>query len=139
MAVLHRIKAYLYDNYLTKEDPNDYIARTASERTLNVKQVCEAAVKRGGADIPAASMEHAVGLFFKEMAYQLCDGFSVNTGWFIASTTIRGIFETINEKFNKAKHSILFQFIQGEKLRSEIPNIEVDILVLPIVRPPLCR
>ncbi|SEM58189.1 protein of unknown function [Chryseobacterium taichungense] len=126
--ILHRIKAYLYDNVLTKDNPNDFIARTASERSLSVKQICEAAASRGGADVSASAMEHATELFLKEMAYQLCDGFSVNTGYFTASTTIRGVFDSPSETFNKDKHSIIFQFNQGEKLRAEIPNIEVNIL-----------
>ncbi len=37
MAALYKIKTYLYDNLLTKDISNDYIARTVSERSLNVK------------------------------------------------------------------------------------------------------
>lgn len=128
MAVLHKIKAYLYENLLTKDNPNDYIARTVSERSLNVKQICETAVNRGGADVSAAAMEHATTLFLKEMAYQLCDGYSVNTGYFTAGTQIRGVFDSPAETFSSSKHSILFHFNQGEKLRAEIPGIEVNIL-----------
>ncbi|WP_449387903.1 DNA-binding domain-containing protein [Chryseobacterium lineare] len=127
-TILHRIKAYLYDNVLTKDNPNDFTARTASERSLNVQQICQSAVGRGGADISASAMEHATELFLKEMAYQLCDGYSINTGYFTANTTIRGVFDSPSETFNKDKHSIIFQFNQGEKLRAEIPNIEVNIL-----------
>lgn len=128
MPILHKIKAYLYDNFLTKDNPNDFIARTVSERSLNVKQICEAAVNRGGADVTSAAMEHATELFLKEMSYQLCDGYSVNTGYFTAGTQIRGVFDSPVETFNSQKHSILFQFNQGEKLRAEIPNIEIEIL-----------
>lgn len=128
MALLHKIKAYLYDNLLTKDNPNDYIARTVSERSLNIKQICESAVSRGGADVSASAMQHSTELFLKEMSYQLCDGYSVNTGYFTASTQIRGVFDSPTETYNPAKHSILFQFNQGEKLRSEIPTIEVSIL-----------
>ncbi|MBP1619166.1 MAG: hypothetical protein H6Q14_2993 [Bacteroidetes bacterium] len=128
MAVLHRIKAYLYDNTLTKDNPNDYIARVASERSLTIKQVCSVAVTRGKADVTDSAMEHAVDLFLKEMAYQLCDGYSVNTGYFTASTLIRGVFDNSRETFNPEKHSILFLFNQGGKLRAEISNIEVEIL-----------
>lgn len=128
MAILHKIKAYLYDNFLTKDNPNDFIARTISERSLSVKQICEAAVNRGGSDVFASAMEHAIELFLKEMAYQLCDGYSVNTGYFTAGTQIRGVFDSPTETFNSQKHSILFQFNQGEKLRAEIPNIEINIL-----------
>ena len=128
MPILHKIKAYLYDNYLTKDNPNDYIARTVSERSLSVKEICESAANRGGADVSAAAMTHAVDLFLKEMAYQLCDGYSVNTGYFTASTQIRGVFNSPTETFDSQKHSILFQFNQGEKLRAEIPNIEINML-----------
>ncbi|WP_346985560.1 DNA-binding domain-containing protein [Chryseobacterium sp. POE27] len=127
-TILHRIKAYLYDNVLTKDNPNDLTAKTVSERSLNVQQICQSAANRGGADISASAMEHATELFLKEMAYQLCDGYSINTGYFMANTTIRGVFDSPSETFNKDKQSIIFQFNQGEKLRAEIPNIEVEIL-----------
>ena len=126
-AILHKIKAYLYENLLT-EDPNDYVARVSSERTLGITEICNSAVSRGGADISAASMEHGINLFFKEMGYQLCDGYSVNTGYFTATTLIKGVFNSPTETFNTDKHSIVFQFNQGDTLRKEIPNIEVDIL-----------
>lgn len=128
MPILHRIKAYLYDNVLTRDNPNDFIARTISERSLNVKQICEAAVSRGGADVSVAAMQHATDLFLKEMAYQLCDGYAVNTGYFTAGTQIRGVFDSPTETFSSEKHTVLFQFNQGEKLRAEIPNIEISIL-----------
>ena len=126
--ILHRIKAYLYDNVLTTDNANDFIARVASEHSLNVRDVCNAAVTRGGADISVAAMEHAVNLWLKEMAYQLCDGFSINTGYFTAGTHIRGVFDSPNEHFNPEKQSILFEFQQGATLRKELPAITVDIL-----------
>jgi hypothetical protein len=49
-TILHRIKAYLYDNALTHENPNDYVARVDSERSLNVRQISETAATRGGSD-----------------------------------------------------------------------------------------
>jgi len=57
------------------------------------------------------------------MGYQLCDGFSVNTGYFTASPSIRGVFDSPTEKFNLGK-----QFNQGEILRSELSTVTVDIL-----------
>jgi hypothetical protein len=127
-TILHRIKAYLYDNPLTKEDVSDYVARVSSEQSLNVKQIAEAATSRGGADISASAMEHAVNLWLKEMAYQLCDGFSVNTGWFTASVHIKGVFESPQEHFNPEKHHIVFEFHQGADLRRDLSAVTVDIL-----------
>ena len=124
--VFHKVKANLYPNLLT-EDPNDFVARVISERSLNVKQICSEAVGRGGAPTTAAAMEHNVNLFLKEMAYQLCDGFSVNTGYFTACPLIKGVFNSLNESFDPAKHALLFQMNQGEMLRKEIGSIQVEI------------
>ena len=129
MNILHKIKAFLYENFLT-ENPNDYIARVSSERTLNTKDICSVAVTRGGAATTAAAMEHNVNLFLKEMAYQMCDGYAVNTGYFSASPLIKGVFDSKTEKFDPKKHTVLFQFNQGELLRNEIPTIEVEVMGL---------
>jgi len=126
MANLHTIKGQLYDNILTP-NPNDYMARVVSERSLSVKDVCRSATTRGGADITAAAMEHAVNLFLKEMGYSLCDGFSINTGWFTASVSIKGVFDSPAEKFNAAKHTVMFDFKQGSLLRKELGNVAVNI------------
>jgi hypothetical protein len=127
MSTLHTIKAYLYDNALT-ENPNDYVARVASERFLAVSDICTLAATRGGTDISAASMEHAVNLFLKEMAYSLCDGFSVNTGYFSAAAHIKGVFGSANETFDREKHSLSFDFIQGAALRRETDSVTVEIM-----------
>lgn len=128
MSVLHKIKAYLYENPLTKDNTHDYIARTSSEQSLNINQICEAAVTRGGADISVAAMEHAADLFLKEMSYQLCDGFSINTGYFKASARIKGVFQSPTETFSPRRHRVFFRFQQGDKMRAELPNIQVNVL-----------
>jgi len=125
--VLHKIKVNLYDNFLT-ENPNDFSARVISERTLNVKEICKTAVNRGGAPSTAEAMEHNVTLFLKEMAYQLMDGYAVNTGYFTANAQVRGVFDSKTETFNHNKHSILFRFNQGALMRREIPAIQVQVM-----------
>jgi hypothetical protein len=110
------------------EDPNDYSIRVIAERSLNVRQISGTAVTRGGADISAAAMEHAVELWLKEMAYQLCDGFSVNTGWFTASVHVKGTVKNPAERYDSDRHTIVFEFHQGSLMRREIPGIEVEIV-----------
>jgi hypothetical protein len=43
MAILHKVKAWLYKNLLTP-DPDDYVIRVVSERTLGVHEICVSAV-----------------------------------------------------------------------------------------------
>lgn len=123
----HSIKVYLYDNLLTPET-TDLAARVASEKTLDIRAICRASAERGKADITPEAMEHAVDLFLKEMAYQLCDGFSVNTGWFTVTPTIRGVFRSPTETFDPQHHHVLMQFNQGDLMRREIGNVEVEVL-----------
>lgn len=123
----HTIKAYLYDNLLTP-DPNDFTARVSSERSLSVADICHSAATRGGADVSDAAMSHAVELFLKEMAYRLCDGFAVNTGYFTAMPVVRGVFLNPNETFDPQRHTLQFQFTQGELIRREIEDVEVKIM-----------
>lgn len=123
----HTIKAYLYDNLLTP-DPNDFVARVSSERSLSVADICHSAATRGGADVSDAAMSHAVELFLKEMAYRLCDGFAVNTGYFTAMPVVRGVFLSPNETFDPQRHTLQFQFTQGELMRREIEDVEVKIM-----------
>ena len=123
----HTIKAYLYDNLLTP-DPNDFTARVSSERSLSVADICHSAATRGGADVSDAAMSHAVELFLKEMAYRLCDGFAVNTGYFTAMPVVRGVFLNPNETFDPQRHTLQFQFTQGELMRHEIEDVEVKIM-----------
>ena len=124
--ILHNIKVRLYENYLT-DKPDELTAKVISERTLNVRQICLAAVNRGGASTTADAMEHNTMLFLKEMAYQLKDGYSVNTEYFTASAQVRGVFNNAKEQFDPQKHSILFRFNQGATLRKEIANIAVQV------------
>jgi hypothetical protein len=126
-TILHRIKAYLYNNPLTG-NPEDYSARVSSDRSLGIQEICESAVSRGGADLSAATIQHGVSLFLKEMTYLLCDGFSVNTGYFTASPHIKGVFNSPEETFNAGKHTLLFRFRQGDLLREELQSVEVEIM-----------
>ena len=126
-TVKHSVKAVLHDNLLT-DNPNDLIARVCSERTLSIPDICRSAVIRGGATTTEHAMEHNVSLFFKEMGFLLCDGYSINTGYFTAGALIKGVFSNPKESFNSDKHSVLFQFNQGTTLRKALANVKVDIL-----------
>jgi hypothetical protein len=127
MSVLHTIKASLFENLLT-EEADDYAARVIAERALTVRDICESAVERGGADVNASAMAHAVALFHKEMVYRLCDGFSVNTGWYNASTHVKGVFTSPTEGFDPAKHAVVVEFRQGAELRKELGMVSVEIM-----------
>ncbi len=62
------------------------------------------------------------------MGYLLCDGFSVNTGYFTAGPLIKGVFSSPRETYDPEKHALLSQFNQGDTLRSELSSVEIEIM-----------
>jgi len=68
--VLHSIRIKLYPNYFQHVN-GAYIARTDSERTLNLKDVCSAAISRGGVEADLDDLMELVDKYHEELAYQL--------------------------------------------------------------------
>ena len=127
MAEFHKMKGWLHDNVLT-ENPNDFYLRIVSEASLSINDISQSASKRGGADVSPAAMTHAVRLWLGEMAYRACDGFAINAEWFTVQPVVKGVFNSPAEKFNPAKHTIVFDFKQGSRMRKELAGIQVQIL-----------
>lgn len=126
--VLHKVKAWLYNDAQTIYDSDNMTARAISEETLTIAGICDSAVSRGTTSATAVEMEHHVIGFLKEMTYLLANGYSINTGYFTAYACIQGVFKNNKDKFDPERHKLLFQFIQGALLREEIENTEVEIL-----------
>ena len=125
--IFHKIRAFLYKNLLT-DRLDDFVARVISDRSLNAREVCEASVTRGGADTTVAAMEHHVRLFMKEMTYQLCDGYSINTEWFNLSVHVKGVFDSPTERFNPDKHTVVVEFRMGTEMRKALTEVDVEIM-----------
>jgi hypothetical protein len=44
---------------------------------------------------------------------------------FTATTLIKGVCNSPTESFDPSKHSVIFQFNQGDTLHKEIPNLYI--------------
>ena len=124
--VLHRIRIKLYHNYLPNVE-GTYIARTDNEASLNIEQVCAALKNRGGFGGDYDDLVEGVKQFFDEAAYQLCDGYAVNTGYYSVHPNVGGTFNAANEIHDHKKHPISFRFRTRPKLRRLVEHIAVDI------------
>jgi hypothetical protein len=94
--ILHNIRVKLYPNYLPTAK-GKYLARTDSDKTVNVKDICTIMVTRAGFDGSIDTLYDYVVQFFDEMAYQLCDGFTVNSGYFTIRPNVGGTFDSAAE------------------------------------------
>ena len=126
IGVLHRIKVKLYPNCLPGLE-GVYTARTDNEACLTVEQVCAALKDRGGFTGNYNDLVKHVHQFFDEAAYQLCDGFAVNTGYFSIHPNIAGTFSSVNEPRDPQKHPVVFRFKARPALRRLVEYIEVEI------------
>ena len=62
-----------------------------------------------------------------EAAYQLCDGFGINTGYFSIYPNIGGTFDLDTDGNDLKKHKISFRFRAHAPLRRLTEHITVDI------------
>jgi hypothetical protein len=124
--VLHRIRVKLYPNYLSTVE-GAYIARTDNEASLNIEEVCAALKNRGGFTGNYEDLVENVRQFFHEAAYQLCDGFAVNTDYYSIHPNVGGTFDKITEGHDGKKHPVTFRFRARAPLRALAEHIVVDV------------
>ena len=123
---LHRIRVKLYPSYLPSVDGR-YHAKTNNEASLTIEEVCAALKNRGGFAGNYESLIENVRQFFNEAAYQLCDGFAVNTGFFSIHPNIGGTFDSAKDSYDEKKNPISFRFRTLSALRNLVKHISVDI------------
>ncbi|MDR1218959.1 MAG: DUF4469 domain-containing protein [Treponema sp.] len=123
---LHRIKVKLYPNYLPHVE-GAYIARTDNEASLAIEDVCAALKNRGGFTGNYDDLVEHVKQFFDETAYQLCDGFAVNTGYFSVHPNVGGTFDKTTAGHDAGRHPVTFRFRTRARLRALAEHIVVEI------------
>ena len=126
--ILHHIRVKLYPNYLPNAGKGTYIARTDSDKTVDIKDICSIIVTRTGFEGQFESLFNHVTQFFDELIYQLFDGFTINLGYISIHPNVGGVFQTPDEPFDPKKHPISFRFCTLSKLRSLAKNIDVEIV-----------
>ena len=123
---LHRIKIRLYRNYLPNKG-GKYLARTAHEDVLSIEDVCSMMKTRGGFKGDYSVLLDNIKCFLKETAYEICDGYRVNMGFFSVYPNIGGTFDSAKEPFDPKKHKISFRYRTNPELRKLVSEIGVDI------------
>jgi hypothetical protein len=122
--VLHRIRVRLFPSNLPGLK-DTYFARTANEAELSIEEVAAALVKRGGFTGNYHDLIKHVREFFDEAAYQICDGFAVNAGYFSIHPVVGGLFASGNE--DPRRHPVRFRFRTRKPLRDIVRYIAVEV------------
>jgi hypothetical protein len=124
--VLHRVKIRLHRSNLPRAK-GAYYAHVVNEAALSIEDVAAALKNRGGYTGNYYDLVEHVRQFFNEMAYQLCDGFAVNTGWFSIQPVIGGLFESADEGFDPKEHKVGFRYRTGALLRAPAQAVVVEL------------
>jgi hypothetical protein len=124
--VLHRIRVKLYPNYLTHVE-GAYIARTDNDASLSIEEICAALKNRGGFTGNYDDLVEHVKQFLDEMACQLCDGFAVNTSYFLMYPNVGGTFDKVVEGHDTEKYPVTFRFRTLAALRALADRIVVEV------------
>jgi hypothetical protein len=124
--ILHKIKARLFPTNLP--DAKDvYYARASNEALLSVEQIAAALKNRGGATDNYNDIVKHVKQFMDEAAYQLCDGFAVNLGYFSIHPGIGGFFKSGKEGYSAKEHPLGFRFRTRDPMRDLTRYISIEI------------
>jgi hypothetical protein len=123
---MHKMRVRLYPNHLPGSEKT-FIARTSNEASVTLEDICAAMKNRGGYEGSYEDAVQTVRYFHKEMGYQLCDGFSVNTGYYSIHPNIGGTFQSDNEGADPKKHPVTFRFHSLKTLRNLYNDIDVIV------------
>ena len=124
--VMHKIRVKLYPNYLPGHE-GTFIARTDSEASLNIEQVCAALRDRGGFTGNYEDLVDHVKKYYNEAAYQLCDGFTINNGYYSIYPNLGGTFKGLRDTPDPKTNPLSFRFRTMSALRRLAQSIAIEI------------
>jgi hypothetical protein len=124
--VLHRIRVTLHKSNLPNAK-GAYYSRTDSETGLSIEDVAASAINRGGVTGSHREFSLHAREFFDELAYLLCDGFAVNTGYFSMYPAVKKLFKTKHEARDSKNHEITFRFRVRPPLRRLAGFITIEV------------
>jgi hypothetical protein len=124
--VLHTVKVRLHPNNLPSAE-GTWFARVNNDAILSVEDVIRALINRAGYKGDYHEVVGHVQKFFDEMAYQLCDGFAVDTGYFTIHPNVGGTFETPYDSPDPINHPVTFSFHPRPLLRKLASLIVVEV------------
>ncbi|MDR0472768.1 MAG: DUF4469 domain-containing protein [Treponema sp.] len=124
--VLHRIRIKLHKSNLPQAEGACY-PRTDSEAELSIEDVSASAVNRGGVTCSSSDFSRHAHEFFDELAYLLCDGFAVNTGYFSIYPVVKKLFKNEHEAYDSKNHLVSFRFRIRPPLRRLAKHIGIEV------------
>jgi hypothetical protein len=120
------VQVSLVDDLLT-DKVGEFFGRVHHTGDMSMEEVCASAVKRG-ANISTETMIYAVTMFDKECIIQVKEGRTVHTPLFSIALHIRGVFTSLADRFDRARHTLVAELQMGAELRKALSDALVEIM-----------
>ena len=124
--VLFEIRTKLYPNNLPKVE-GKYVARTNSRKSMSIEEICMMLKRRTAYDGEYNTTVKAVKAYFEELVYQVCNGRSVNTGYFSIHANIGGVFNSQRDIHDRENNPVSFRVRFLSRMNRLIQFIRVEI------------
>ena len=121
---MHSINIRLYPSYLPGHE-EAFVARTVNDASLGIEEVCTSLIKRGGFTGEYNDIVNYVKQYFNEVMYQICDGYTINTGYFSIYPNVGGTFSNEHDKPDPKKNPLSLRFQPNKALKEIIKSIRI--------------
>lgn len=118
------IKYALFPNNLTS-DPDDYMAVVQDQRTITIEDLIDEMIGRGSTVTKAEALS-VLEEFEAAVERALKSGDSIITPLFRISASIKGVFLSETESFDRNKHYIRLNVLPGNRINEIAIGIEVE-------------
>lgn len=126
--LMHRVQVWLYPSHLLGRE-GKFILRVANPQVLTTEDICVSAKERGGFGGNVNELIEHVAAFFREAAFQMCNGRWVSFGGLCrGGPVIRGDVDGARAPIDPKRVRVVFNFVTETGLRELASNVEIVVL-----------
>ncbi|MDE6704669.1 MAG: DUF4469 domain-containing protein [Treponemataceae bacterium] len=118
------LKYSLRENLLTPE-PDDCMAQVQDVRSYSQDEVIDLMMRRG-TTLTRADVAAVLQVYSEVIKEITADGSAVNTPLFNTSFSVAGVFTSMSDSFDKARHSISVNVNAGTTLREAVKSVRTE-------------
>ena len=118
------LKYSLRENLLTA-DPDDCMAQVQDVRSYSQDEVIDLMMRRG-TTLTRADVAAVLQVYTEVVGELTADGSAVNTPLFNTSFSVSGVFTSMSDSFDKARHSVSVNVNAGTALREVVKSVRTE-------------
>ena len=118
------LKYSLRENLLTA-DPDDCMAQVQDVRSYSQDEVIDLMMRRG-TTLTRADVAAVLHVYTEVVGELTADGSAVNTPLFNTSFSVSGVFASMSDSFDKARHTVSVNVNAGSALREAVKSVKTE-------------